>query len=376
MEILQNILGHGNSALAVVLVLGGLIFFHELGHFTMARMLGMGVKTFSLGFGPRLWSIRRGKTDYCLSLIPLGGFVALAGEDADMPTAEERLDTPTQNDERVFSEQELFFARPAWQRMLVIAAGPVANFILAFIFYWLITASLGLSYLSPLVGEVLPQTPAEQAGLLPKDRIINIDGHAISEWGQISERINAARGAPVALTVERDGQKQTIHLQPKAGTSTTVFGENKQVWLAGIKADGSSFHVNTGFIAAAGHAAQRTYTMTAFTLESFLKLFQRIVPLEAVGGPIMIAQVVGQQASEGFFDVLALAALISINLGLLNLLPVPVLDGGHLVFLSLEMLFCRPVPMLVREYSTRVGVALLIGLMVLATWNDLVRLFS
>ena len=376
MEILQNILGHGNSALAVVLVLGGLIFFHELGHFTMARMLGMGVKTFSLGFGPRLWSIRRGKTDYCLSLIPLGGFVALAGEDADMPTAEERLDTPTQNDERVFGEQELFFARPAWQRMLVIAAGPVANFILAFIFYWLITASLGLSYLSPLVGEVLPQTPAEQAGLLPKDRIVDIDGYAISEWGQISERINAAKGASVALTVERDGQKQTVHLQPKAGTSTTVFGENKQVWLAGIKADGSSFHVNTGFFAAAGHAAQRTYTMTAFTLESFLKLFQRIVPLEAVGGPIMIAQVVGQQASEGFFDVLALAALISINLGLLNLLPVPVLDGGHLVFLSLEMLFRRPVPMLVREYSTRVGVALLISLMVLATWNDLVRLFS
>ena len=376
MEILQNILGHGNSALAVVLVLGGLIFFHELGHFTMARMLGMGVKTFSLGFGPRLWSIRRGKTDYCLSLIPLGGFVALAGEDADMPTAEERLDTPTQNDERVFGEQELFFARPAWQRMLVIAAGPVANFILAFIFYWLITASLGLSYLSPLVGEVLPQTPAEQAGLLPKDRIVDIDGYAISEWGQISERINAAKGASVALTVERDGQKQTVLLQPKAGTSTTVFGENKQVWLAGIKADGSSFHVNTGFFAAAGHAAQRTYTMTAFTLESFLKLFQRIVPLEAVGGPIMIAQVVGQQASEGFFDVLALAALISINLGLLNLLPVPVLDGGHLVFLSLEMLFRRPVPMLVREYSTRVGVALLISLMVLATWNDLVRLFS
>lgn len=376
MELLQNLIGHGNSALAVVLVLGGLIFFHELGHFSMARFLGMGVKTFSLGFGPRLLSVRRGKTDYCLSAIPLGGFVSLAGESKDVPSAEDALDTDMVDDDRIFEENELFFARPAWQRMLVIAAGPLANFLLAFLLYWCITISLGLTYLNPIIGKVTEQSPAAFAGLQEKDRIVSINGHPVSEWGDISLFINQQESGPVTVTYLRGNEEQSVRIEPTKGTATTIFGEQKSYRIIGIEYDGTTFHKKVGILSAFKQAAIQTKEMTLFTAESFTKLFQRVVPLNAVGGPIMIAQVVGKQAERGFFDVVALAALISINLGLLNLLPIPVLDGGHLVFLGLEMIFRRPVPLAVREYGMRVGIIMLLGVMLFATWNDLVRIFS
>ena len=311
MDFLLNILSHWESALAVLLVLGGLIFFHELGHFAVARLFRIGVRTFSLGFGPKLLKLRRGKTDYCLSLIPLGGYVALAGEEDE---AEQPDPKGKEIDGVLFAPEELYSGRPAWHRLLVVLAGPVANFVLALIIYCGIAWAQGQTYLLPEVGDVTPGTPAATAGIQPGDRVLSIDGKPIENWNAVAEGIGA------------------------------------------------------GF--------RQTWDMIAFTCESFVKLAQRVVPLDNVGGPILIAQMVGQQAEQGLSAVLLLAALISVNLGILNLLPIPILDGGHIVFFTLEMIMGRPVSATAREWSAKVGMALLLGLMILATWNDLTRLFS
>ena len=194
MDFLLNILSHWESALAVLLVLGGLIFFHELGHFAVARLFRIGVRTFSLGFGPKLLKLRRGKTDYCLSLIPLGGYVALAGEEDE---AEQPDPKGKEIDGVLFAPEELYSGRPAWHRLLVVLAGPVANFVLALIIYCGIAWAQGQTYLLPEVGDVTPGTPAATAGILPGDRVLSIDGKPIENWNAVAEGIGAGNGKPV-----------------------------------------------------------------------------------------------------------------------------------------------------------------------------------
>ena len=371
MELLWSMVSHWQGIVAVVVVLGGLIFFHEFGHFVFARLFGVGVRTFSLGFGPRLWSHRRGKTDYCLSLVPLGGYVSLVGQGG----VEEDLEK-IPNDDREFSEREMFFNRPAWQRLLVIAAGPVANFILACFIYACLALFQGASYLLPVVGKTMPDSPAVLAGFAAGDTIIRINDTAISEWAQVSRAVNASTGATLEIEVRRDSEIVTLRVTPRPVQQTTVFGETVSAWQIGIVAEGTIGHVPLGPGSALFQGLQDTWNITRLMIEGIVKLFQRIVPLNSLGGPIFIAQTVGQQAQSGVLDVLAIAALISVNLGLLNLLPIPILDGGHIAFLTLEMLLRRPISLAVQEVSARVGLALLLGLMLFVTWNDIMRLLS
>ena len=373
MDFLLNILSHWESALAVLLVLGGLIFFHELGHFSVARMLGIGVRTFSLGFGPKLLVRRGGKTDYCLSLIPLGGYVALAGEEDE---AEQPDPKGKDIDGVLFAPEELYSGRPAWHRLLVVLAGPVANFVLALIIYCGLAWAQGQTYLLPEVGSVVEGTPAAAAGIKPGDKVLSIDGKPIDNWNQVAEGIEAGNGKAVSLVLSRDGSDVTLFLTPEAKTRTTIFGEEQPAWLIGVMASGATGTLPLGPVEAIGAGFTQTWDMIAFTCESFVKLAQRVVPLNYVGGPILIAQMVGQQAERGLSAVLLLAALISVNLGILNLLPIPILDGGHIVFFTLEMIMGRPVSATAREWSAKVGMTLLLCLMLLATWNDLTRLFS
>lgn len=376
MDFIVSAFSHWENALAVVLVLGGLIFFHELGHFSVARILGIGVRTFSLGFGPKLLTLRRGKTDYCLSLVPLGGYVALAGEeDSDTPVPPEGKEV----DGVLFPPEELFSERPAWHRLLVIVAGPVANFLLALIIYCALAWVQGQTYLLPVVGDVIADSPAAEAGIQPGDTILSIDGKAITTWNEVPESIGAGQGAPVSIVLTRDGQEQRLVLTPKPGKRANAFGEEEQAWLIGIGASTDADHVGSrplGPLDSLKAGVQHTWEMIVFTCESFAKLIQRVVPLDNVGGPILIAQIVGKTAEVGFAAVMGIAALISVNLGILNLLPIPVLDGGHIVFLLLEMITRRQVSLRARDYATRVGMGLLLLLMLFATWNDLSRLFS
>ena len=276
----------------------------------------------------------------------------------------------------LFAPEELYSGRPAWHRLLVVLAGPVANFVLALIIYCGIAWAQGQTYLLPEVGDVTPGTPAATAGILPGDRVLSIDGKPIENWNAVAEGIGAGNGKPVTIVLSRGGSEVTLSLTPEAKTRANIFGEEKPAWLIGIRASTATGHLPLGPVEAIGAGFRQTWDMIAFTCESFVKLAQRVVPLDNVGGPILIAQMVGQQAEQGLSAVLLLAALISVNLGILNLLPIPILDGGHIVFFTLEMIMGRPVSATAREWSAKVGMALLLGLMILATWNDLTRLFS
>ena len=345
-----------------LLVLGGLIFFHELGHFLVARSFGMGVSTFSLGFGPKLLSRRWGKTEYCLAAVPLGGYVALVGEEdgAELPEG--------------FTEKESFSRRPPWQRLLVVAAGPIANILLAWILCWGLSFSYGQAHLLPQIGALEADSPAAKAGLEANDMVVAVDGKPVTEWVAMSRLIAASEGRPITVEVARSGGNRTFTVTPQEATRKTIFGEDERTWRVGIRASGKAATTELGFAESAVAGAKRTLEMVELTWMGFVKLAQRVVPLDQVGGPIMIAQMVGQQADEGLSSVLALAALISINLAILNLLPIPVLDGGHIVFCALETLFRRPLPQRVRTVTTQIGFVLLVGLMVLATSNDIWRI--
>lgn len=357
------------SVIAVVVVFGGLIFFHELGHFSVARALGMGVATFSLGFGPRIAGIRRGKTDYVLSLVPLGGYVALVGEspDAEIPEG--------------FTQKESFSLRPAWQRLLVVLAGPAANILLALILCVILALGWGVTTLLPNVGEVQSGSPAERAGLLKGDRILAINGEAVATWQDMSDRIAASGGEPLLLQVERTeaaGRETILELSITAEKSErrTIFGDTETAWLIGIRSSGAFVTERPGVLGSVRAGVRQCGSMLSLTWQGFVKLIERVVPADQVGGPIMIAQIIGESSDQGLAGLLSLAALISINLGILNLLPVPVLDGGTACFCLWELIFRRPVNRRVLDYSLRVGVALLVALMIFATFNDVVRLVN
>lgn len=352
------------SILAVALVLGGLIFFHELGHFIAARAFGMGVTTFSLGFGPKLCGFRRGKTRYILSAIPLGGYVQLVAQDPDDAAPDD------------FPPETHFRLRPAWQRMIVVAAGPLFNFVLAWLLFWGVLASQGRLEMLPIIGQVQKDSPAEVAGLAPGDTVVGINGAPVVNWDSLSTAIRGSNGQAVVLTVNRDGKDATFTLTPTLRTVKNLFGEEESVPLVGIMASGKTRTVPLGPGSAAAEAVKQTWNTVVVTYTGLLKLIERVVPLDNIGGPIMIAQMVSKQAGEGLANVVALAAIISVNLGVLNLLPIPVLDGGHLLFYSIEIVMRKPVSPRMRQFSIKVGLAFLLGLMLLATVNDIRRQLS
>jgi len=352
------------SILAVALVLGGLIFFHELGHFIAARAFGMGVTTFSLGFGPKLCGFTRGKTRYILSAIPLGGYVQLVAQDPDDVAPDD------------FPPETHFRLRPAWQRMIVVAAGPLFNFFLAWLLFWCLLGFEGRFEMLPVVGQVQAESPAAAAGLAPGDTVVGINGAPVANWDALATAIRGSNGKPVALTVNRDGKDVEFTLTPTMRTVKNLFGEEESVPLVGIVASGKTRTVPLGPGSAASEAVKQTWNVVVVTYTGLLKLIERVVPLDSIGGPIMIAQMVSKQAGEGLGNVVALAALISVNLGVLNLLPIPVLDGGHLLFYALEIIMRKPVSPRMRQLSTKIGLAFLLGLMVLATVNDIRRQLS
>lgn len=352
------------SVISVLLVLGGLIFFHEFGHFIAARAFGMGVSTFSLGFGPKLAAKKLGKTEYCLSAVPLGGYVSLVGqaEEEEMPEG--------------FSEEENFSRRPPWQRLIVVAAGPLANLILAWLICWGLAAWYGEILLTPSIGDVEEHSPAARAGLRSGDTIFSLNGEEIESWQQMAGLIASGGGAPLRLEVIRQNRTLNVGLTPDEAVRKSIFGEDERVFRIGVRASGEYSVKELGFFEAAVSGIGRSREMLVLTWQGIVKLVQRVVPLDQVGGPIMIAQLVSKQAQEGAAGLLALTALISINLAVLNLLPIPVLDGGHIFFFILESLMRRPLSLRTRDLTTRLGFAFLICLMLLATFNDVWRLFT
>ncbi len=364
MQTLLNIFSYWDSALAVVLVLGGLIFFHELGHFIAFRVFKVGVITFSIGMGPKIWKIKRGKTEYCLSLLPFGGYVAGVGEYDD------------EVESLGFTKEEAVTSRAPWQRLLIAAAGPFMNLLIAWLIYWGLTAGMGLAVTQPQIGGILPQSAAEAAGLQPGDMITAIDGVKIERWSQVPEIVGESGGKTMQVEVEREGRVQTFAMTPTRRERTNLFGETEIAWLIGVQASGAVRYEEKGLFESALLGLQKTWDMIDVTLTSVKKMITGSVAAESVGGPIMIAQMLGEQAKVGIIPLLLLAALISVNLGLLNLFPIPVLDGGAIVFCLIEMIIRRPVPEKAQEWLMKIGAGLLIALMVFATFNDIMRWFK
>ena len=348
------------SFLAIILVLGGLIFFHELGHFLMAKAFRVGVKTFSLGFGPRIFGFRKGTTDYQVAAFPLGGYVSMVGEadPADIPEP--------------FTEKDSFSLRPPWQRLIVIVAGPVFNLVLAWFLYWGLFYAHGQEFLIPEVGTVSENSPAMRAGIQPRDLILETGGVPIERWEQLVDSVMDSKGADMVLTVRRGQETIIITATPAPFERKTLFGEVKTSWAIGLVPSGAKGSVRFGFLESGTQGAAHAVMVTKLIGESIVKMFERVVPLESMGGPIRIAKEIHQQAqSRSLAGIVLLAAFISLNLGLLNLLPIPVLDGGHIVFLLFEMLRRKPASERFQEITVRIGVALLLGLMVFVTYNDI-----
>ncbi len=350
------------NIVSVVLVLSVLIFFHELGHFLIARLWGIGVKTFSLGFGPALFSKRCGMTEYRLSLIPLGGFVQLVGEHVD-----ETLESP-------FTPRHNFSLRSPWQRITVIAAGPIFNFLLAWFIYWGIFWVQGKIEVLPHIGTVLEKSPAQEAGLLAGDMIIALNGKQVFDWEMMTMLIREQGEQSICFEIQRDGEKWQFMLKPRLQEQKNIFGETVKIPQVGISSSGDYISVPLGVGSAAVEGAKQTWKIFALTVQGLVKLVERIVPLDTVGGPILIAQMVSEQAHAGLSNLLFLTALISINLGFLNLLPIPILDGGHILFFLIEGLSGKTLNDKWKKISLQIGVSFLVALTVLAVVNDVMRL--
>jgi regulator of sigma E protease len=340
--------------------LGVLIFAHELGHFLMAKRAGVGVLKFSLGFGPRILGKKIGETEYLLSLIPLGGYVKLLGESPG-----EEL---TQEDQK-----RSFQAQTVWKRIAIVAAGPVFNVLLAITIFTVVNMT-GLPALTAEVGMTHPDSAAMEAGIEAGDRITAIGGKAVTKWDEISEIVSKSDGMPLLITLQRNGLPLEIKVTPKAMKTRNLFGEEVESYKIGISPTSHTVVQRRNPLSAFGEGIRQTWVISKLTVISIVKMFQGVVSPKTMGGPILIAQIAGAQVKEGVVPFLLFMALLSINLAILNLLPIPVLDGGHLLFYGIEALTGREVNLRWREIAQQVGFALLILLMIFVFMMDIERL--
>ena len=348
---------------AFLLVLSGLILVHELGHFLVARGLGIRVLKFSIGFGNRLFGIVRNGTDYCVSALPLGGFVKMLGESPNEMVDPEDIKVS-------------FSHRPVWQRALVVAAGPFSNFLFAWVIFFFILLIYGNPVLLPVIGEVNPGSPAMEAGIRPGDKIIEINGNPITSWDEVAHAIRTYGHRPLAITIHRDGRELDVVVTPRVNTVKNMFGEEVKAPLIGVTAAGNLRIEKIGLISGVIMAFERTWDLIVLTVKGFIKIFERAVPLSSLGGPILIAQMAGQQAELGLLNLFYFMALLSINLGFLNLLPIPVLDGGHLLFFAFEAIKGSPLNPRQMEYAQKAGFVILGLLMFIVFYNDIMRLLG
>ncbi len=347
--------------LQVIIVFGLIVFVHELGHFLAAKWAGVGVERFSLGFGPKVLGKQIGGTEYLLSAVPLGGYVKMVGEEIGEPV-----------DPAI--EQLSFSHKSVGKRFFIVFAGPFSNFVWAFIIFSLTFLSFGVTV--PLdaakIGGVVPNLPAQKAGLQPGDEILSVAGTPVKNWEELADRIQHSQGQETHLTVKR-GAGQTVEVVVTPEWRSAQPGGNGQPgYVIGIERVFQSQPVSFGRALKIG--AEQTWLWTKLIFQSLVMLIRGEVSAKELGGPILIAQVAGQQARLGLDYLLRFAAVINLNLAVFNLLPIPVLDGGHLFFFLIEFLLGRPLSVRSREMAWRVGFLVIATLIVLVFYNDIARL--
>jgi regulator of sigma E protease len=350
-------------------ILTVLVFVHEMGHFLVARRNGVRVEVFSIGFGPEIFGwTDRAKTRWKFSLIPLGGYVRMFG-DANVASQ------PSSDQEELTDEDRAvsFHCKRLGQRSWIVAAGPLANFIFAVILLAGLFATVGQPFTPPVVGDVVPDSAAAEAGILPGDRFVELDGSSIERFEDVQQIIRMSPEQPIEVVVERAGREITLTAVPKLTELTDNFGNQQKIGLLGVTRSGVEYATYDP-LTAVWRATRETFSLSVSTLQAVGQIIVGARSSDELGGPLRIAQMSGQVAESGIVTVIWFMAVLSINLGLINLFPIPMLDGGHLLFYGIEAVRGRPLGERAQEYGFRIGLALVFSLILFVTWNDLINL--
>ncbi len=395
---LEQLFGVPFTLLSFVLTLTVVVFVHEFGHFIIARRNGVHCSAFSIGFGPELFGYTdKHGTRWKFSLIPLGGYVKMFGEAETMqaieggaePTAIEGSPDGTKSegnkDKKAVARQEReltpeeqkisFKHKTIAQRAAIVFAGPAINFLFAIGVFWIMFMTVGRPVTEPVVGQVVEGSAAAAAGVLAHDRIISVNGNAIGRFEDIQGIVQLNDGSAMAVVINRDGRDQNLSITPRMSAQEDAFGNPSKRYLLGIASSGETSRIVTSNpIEALRISVRQTYDVVEGTFVAMGQIIAGTRGTEDLGGPIKIAKYSGQAAKNGGVQFIAFMAILSINLGLINLFPVPMLDGGHLLFYAIEAVRGRPLSERAQEWGLRVGLALVGALMIFVTWNDIAHL--
>ena len=357
-------------------VLTIVVFFHELGHFAVARWCSVKVDAFAVGFGREIfgWNDRKG-TRWKLCMIPLGGYVKFAGDENAASVPSRELIAKMSDEER----KTAFIAKPVWQRAAIVAAGPLANFLLAIVIFAALFMSSGKQGLVPVVEEVFPGGAAERGGIVAGDVVKQIDGRDIQTFGELRQIVLMNANNPLVFEVERGGDLVALTVTPDAKEKEVFLGERQMAGDIGLRGSADPENVISiqyGPVGAVVEGAKETYRIMDGTVSYIWGVITQRQSADQLGGPIRVAEISGKVAEHGLIPLISLAAVLSVSIGLINLAPVPILDGGHLVFFAAEALRGKPLSERVQDVGFRIGLGLVLMLMVFVTWRDILRLVS
>ncbi len=376
MEIISNLYSATGLSYIVpfLFVLTIVVFFHELGHFYAARRCGVRVEVFSVGFGRAIasWYDKHG-TQWKIGWLPLGGYVKFFGDEneasASNPEAMEQLDEAVRGD--------TLFYKPLWQRAIVVAAGPIANFVLAIVIFASLYSFLGQRVTDPMVGVVVEESAAERGGLKVGDLIKAIDGSEVSTFSQVRRKVTVNANVLLEFEVDRGGETLLLNIAPDRVLETDRFGNEYNLGRLGIAVNATEAnvrHVRYNPFTAVWMGVEESYFIVEQTFVVLGRIIMGRESAESLGGPIRIAQLSGQTATLGLVALINLTAVLSVSIGLINLFPIPMLDGGHLVFYAYEGIFGKPMSAKAQDVGMRIGLSMVLMLFVFVTWNDLSRL--
>jgi regulator of sigma E protease len=372
--------GLGSTATGYVVpflfVLTVVVFFHELGHFLVARACGVSVRVFSIGFGPELFGFNDRKgTRWRLSAIPLGGYVKFLGDENEASMADRAaLDRMSEEERRT-----AFLGKGVAARAAIVAAGPLANFVLAIAIFTVVFTLYGREVMTPRVDTVVAGSVAENAGFKPGDLVLSINGKPIETFNDLQRIVSISAAAPLEIVVQRGDRHVTLTAVPELEQMTDRFGNEHRQGMLGIARNTTGDGIATqrySLPQAAWVATQETWFVTTRTLSYLGAVVTGRESADQLGGPLRVAEVSGQVATLGFVALINLAAILSISIGLINLFPIPMLDGGHLLFFAVEAVRGKPLSERVQEIGFRIGFAAVVMLMIFATWNDIIHLSS
>ena len=346
------------SLIYFLAVLSALVMAHEFGHFITAKKLGVRVERFSLGFGPKLWSMTKGDTEYCVSAIPLGGYVKMSGDEPG---------------DHLEGKPYEYLSRSVADRFKIIVAGPVLNYILAFLIFSVIFM-FGSPTLTTEVGGLLKDYPAQKAGIVAGDKILSVDGKPVKFWEDMTAIIHGHAEGSIKISIERKGEILEKEIIPIVRKTKDIFGKETSVTLIGVSPSQKIEKVRYGFLESLGMGANKLVSLTALTYKALWSIVTGSLSVkESMTGPIGIFVVTGQAAKLGFIYIFHLMGILSASLAIFNLLPFPVLDGGHILFLFIERLRGKPMSVKAQDMIANVGVVLLIMLTVFIFYSDIVK---